>query len=373
MIQNVSAYIKPAVDVDSESLVAYMFAEDRTPKSKTSTFGYIFISIYIGLFLIGLFGNFLVIYFLVVNKRVKSMTNKLLINLSMADLLVVLVCIPVTASGEFYFNQWELGRALCYTTSFVQGVSVSVSVLTLTTISIDRYFIICSPMKVRSGLTGGRAKVALACVWVLSALIMSPLLLVFRYQEETIELNQAELVEAELGPDIINPSDYSVSIKKCFEVWPSIRVKMLFEIFLFGTLFIVPAIVMAFVFYNIAKTLWFNVDKAYASQIRYNRNVSTASFGTIRSLKFNHDDSGTAALREETAELQCERSDSREFGARSSTQQTTCGSFKIKRPKAALNSLAYQLKVCENQNTNRASNKSENNQTAIRKLIEGMT
>lgn len=370
----------------SISMVALLdLPEDKPIESRSSSssvgsdgkygFKYSFFTIYVVLFVLGLVSNFLVIYFVIVNKRVKSMTNKLIINLSLADLLVVLVCIPVTATSEFYFDQWELGRGLCYTTSFVQGVSVAVSVLTLTTISIDRYFIICNPMKVRSVLTGGRARIVVTCVWVLSALIMSPLLLVFKYQEDIIQIEPIEL-ESSSKVDTI---DYSVSIKKCFEAWPSIRVKLFYETFLFGTLFIVPAIVMAFTFYNISKTLWFNVNFDLVSSHESSRIlVSNQKLSMVSGDK----SADRLAIQDETERRSFLFDDilNRQKSLRSmpkSRSKDSCQSRKTIPP----NGMIYQIKVCNSQASNAEESHSTTssmpismnfrNHTAIKRLIEG--
>lgn len=47
-----------------------------------------------------------------------------------------------------------------------QTVSVTVSVLTLTFISIDRWYAICFPLKFKS--TTGRAKTAIGVIWLLA-------------------------------------------------------------------------------------------------------------------------------------------------------------------------------------------------------------
>lgn len=52
--------------------------------------------------------------------------------------------------------------------SFFQTVSVSVSILTLTFISIDRWYAICFPLKFKS--TTGRAKTAIIVIWVVALL-----------------------------------------------------------------------------------------------------------------------------------------------------------------------------------------------------------
>jgi hypocretin (orexin) receptor 2 len=47
-----------------------------------------------------------------------------------------------------------------------QTVSVAVSVLTLTFISVDRWYAICFPLKFKS--TTGRAKTAIIIIWLLA-------------------------------------------------------------------------------------------------------------------------------------------------------------------------------------------------------------
>jgi hypothetical protein len=48
----------------------------------------------------------------------------------------------------------------------LQTVSVTVSVLTLTFISVDRWYAICFPLKFKS--TTGRAKTAIIVIWLLA-------------------------------------------------------------------------------------------------------------------------------------------------------------------------------------------------------------
>jgi hypothetical protein len=218
----------------------------------------ILIFIYSSVFLVGLVGNFIVIYFVLVYKRMQTMTNKFITNLALADLLVIFICIPVTVS-HLVFNQWMLGKYMCRFSSFAQGVAVCVSVMTLTAISIDRYYIINKPMKARSNCTNGKIRFVVICIWIGSFIIMSPLLMVFTYEEQEI---------------VIKNFGFSRTFQTCIENWPFFEVKLAYEIFLIFVLFIFPILFMSYAYIAISKILWFvetkSVNKYHADESNYN-------------------------------------------------------------------------------------------------------
>ena len=68
---------------------------------------------YVLIFIVGVFGNLLVIYVINRNPDMKTPTNYFLVNLSIADLLVILVCMP-TALVDIYSKEvWYLGPFMC--------------------------------------------------------------------------------------------------------------------------------------------------------------------------------------------------------------------------------------------------------------------
>jgi hypothetical protein len=109
--------------------------------SRTKTLYRALIILYAIIFFAGLISNLLVIGFVFMNKRMHTITNKFITNLAFADLLVITVCIPVNIGHLYRPFEWIFGWFLCVTSTFFQGVSLSVSILTLTAISLDRYYI----------------------------------------------------------------------------------------------------------------------------------------------------------------------------------------------------------------------------------------
>lgn len=78
--------------------------------------------VYLIIFIVGLFGNVIVIYFVLFYKRMQSMTNKFITNLALADLLVIFICIPdeVTRLLEI---KWKYEKYFCKITHFSQGLN----------------------------------------------------------------------------------------------------------------------------------------------------------------------------------------------------------------------------------------------------------
>ncbi|KAK7929062.1 hypothetical protein WMY93_005457 [Mugilogobius chulae] len=90
-----------------------------------------------------------------------SATRNLLVNLAVCDLAVVCVCMPVTLGSQIY-KVWVYGDFLCRAVPFTQAISVSASVLTLTVISVNRYFSVRSPLRARSMFTRRRILLTVA-------------------------------------------------------------------------------------------------------------------------------------------------------------------------------------------------------------------
>ncbi|CAF4873857.1 unnamed protein product [Pieris macdunnoughi] len=116
-------------------------------------------------FVIGLIGNALVCIAVYRNHSMRTVTNYFIVNLAVADFMVILICLPPTVLWDVT-ETWFFGTAMCRIVLYFQSVSVTVSVLTLTFISVDRWYAICFPLKFKS--TTSRAKTAILIIWVLS-------------------------------------------------------------------------------------------------------------------------------------------------------------------------------------------------------------
>jgi len=87
---------------------------------------------------VGIVGNFLVVYAVVCDRKMRSsVTNLLITNLAIADLLIMIFGIPEIV--QVMINRgWVLNEHLCKANRFVLVVSLYASVLTLISICVER-------------------------------------------------------------------------------------------------------------------------------------------------------------------------------------------------------------------------------------------
>ena len=88
-------------------------------------------------FIVGVIGNSLVMFALLVDKKSRNVTASFLVSLAAADLLFCLLCIPYETSAKLT-GFWAGGLALCKIMAFVEMLSASASILNLTAVSVER-------------------------------------------------------------------------------------------------------------------------------------------------------------------------------------------------------------------------------------------
>jgi len=76
--------------------------------------------IYAIIFLIGFIANIFVIVMIIKRRRMRTLTNRFLLNLAISDLIATLVCLPPTAY-HYYDKRWIFGEFLCRFVPFMQG------------------------------------------------------------------------------------------------------------------------------------------------------------------------------------------------------------------------------------------------------------
>ncbi|KAG8199001.1 hypothetical protein JTE90_001800 [Oedothorax gibbosus] len=193
---------------------------------------WILITLHLLVFVVGLVGNALVCVSVYRNHSMRTVTNYFIVNLAFADFLVILVCLPPTVLWDVT-ETWFFGSALCKLVLYFQSVSVSVSVLTLTFISIDRWYAICHPLSFKS--TAASSKGTILLIWAVSLVIVLP---------EAVVLDTRQNVPLDM-----------VYLTDCTYTWPEANTRC-YQLFLLVSLYVAPFLLMAVAYYQIAKVLW---------------------------------------------------------------------------------------------------------------------
>uniref|UniRef100_A0A2K5SE12 Gastrin/cholecystokinin type B receptor n=1 Tax=Cebus imitator TaxID=2715852 RepID=A0A2K5SE12_CEBIM len=189
------------------------------------------ITLYAVIFLMSVGGNVLIIVVLGLSRRLRTVTNAFLLSLAVSDLLLAVACMPFTLlpnlMGTFVF-----GTVICKAVSYLMGVSVSVSTLSLVAIALERYSAICRPLQARVWQTRSHAARVIIATWLLSGLLMVP------YPVYTIV--------QPVGPRVL----------QCVHRWPSARVRQTWSVLLLLLLFFIPGVVMAVAYGLISRELY---------------------------------------------------------------------------------------------------------------------
>ncbi|KAM6940376.1 alpha-1A adrenergic receptor [Xenentodon cancila] len=178
-LRNETNYGLYFADALNESALEHIFSNNSNPSCKNLTVDSqvigvgIFLSVFI---LVAIVGNILVILSVVCNKHLQTVTNIFIVNLAMADLLLSIIVLPFSASLEV-LGCWVFGRIFCNIWAAVDVLCCTASILSLCSISIDRYIGVKYCLKYPSIMTERRAVAILVLVWVSSTVIsVGPLL-----------------------------------------------------------------------------------------------------------------------------------------------------------------------------------------------------
>lgn len=133
---------------------------------------------------LGLAGNTLIIFTTQRFRRMQSTTNVFLSSLASADLLLIIVCIPVKMAKLLSFT-WDFGYFLCKFVHYMQNVSAMCSVVTLTAMSIERYYAIIHPMRVKYLCSLSQARKICLFIWAASFVLATPILPAYSHKEVT--------------------------------------------------------------------------------------------------------------------------------------------------------------------------------------------
>ncbi|XP_041835239.1 cholecystokinin receptor isoform X1 [Melanotaenia boesemani] len=223
------------------------------------------ILLYSLIFLLSVFGNLLIIAVLMLNKRMRTVTNSFLLSLAVSDLMMAIFCMPFTLIPNI-LEDFIFGATMCRNVAYVMGVSVSISTFSLVAIAIERYSAICNPLKSRAWQTRSHAYRVIAATWVVSLLIMVP------YPVFSV-----------LKPF---PKTNDTMGHMCRLDWPSQQAEQTWYVLLLFTLFFIPGMVMIIAYGLISRELYRGIQ----FELSQNKEIQCQKNGVGQVMAGSNDD-----------------------------------------------------------------------------------
>lgn len=191
---------------------------DTSAESKSNTERNLKVLLYCCLFLLGTFGNFLVI-FVIRGKRRKSINDFFIFNLAISDLAFLWLSLPFYTYELFSLVTKNL--VYCKIVWPMMSVVLSASVFTLVSMAAERSRGILHPFKPRIQIRA--TLIWISVMWLSSVITILPLMIVAKSEGTT-----------------------------CTEDWPNESYRKLYTAVLFGIQYAVPSLVIGVVYVRIA-------------------------------------------------------------------------------------------------------------------------
>ncbi|XP_071524494.1 cholecystokinin receptor type A-like [Panulirus ornatus] len=194
-------------------------------------------------FLLGVSGNSIIVASMAKDKGTRNVTSWFLVSLAVADLLLLLLCVPLETLQHFLWTP-HLSLPVCKLSSYFEMLSAVASVLNLTAVSLERYIVIVYPMRSRTFCTLSNFRRAIIGVWCVSLLLSVP----------------AGVTQDVYSMTYFNAT-HSVTVNHCATIGDH---GMIFAVYRLVIVFLLPALLMSFFYVRVIKALWVSTKKMTA-------------------------------------------------------------------------------------------------------------
>ncbi|KAJ6657447.1 hypothetical protein lerEdw1_002506 [Lerista edwardsae] len=150
------------------------------------------------LFLLGVAGNLTVILIFKRHKEMQTTVNLYLSSMALSDSLILLG-LPSDLYRIWKYQPYIFGDFLCKLNVYLSETCTYCTILHVTTLSIERYFAICFPLRAKAAITKSRARAVILLLWLWSSATAAPVLFLFGVEHHNgsrpEDTNQCKYVE----------------------------------------------------------------------------------------------------------------------------------------------------------------------------------
>uniref|UniRef100_A0A8C5WJZ4 G-protein coupled receptors family 1 profile domain-containing protein n=1 Tax=Leptobrachium leishanense TaxID=445787 RepID=A0A8C5WJZ4_9ANUR len=203
------------------------------------------------LMVVGLIGNSLVIYVISKHKQMRTVTNFYIANLATTDIIFLVSCVPFTAA-LYPLPGWIFGEFMCKFVNYIQQVSVQATCVTLTAMSVDRWYVTVFPLQSLRQRTPRVAAAVSLGIWIGSFIVSIPVPIYNKLMEGYW-----------FGPQMY-----------CIESFPSVSHEKAFILYNFLAVYLLPLLTICICYsamvYQMGRPSVEPIDNSYQSLEREN-------------------------------------------------------------------------------------------------------
>ncbi|MBN3302953.1 GPR54 protein, partial [Amia calva] len=186
----------------------------------------------------------------------RTATNFYIANLATTDIIFLVCCVPFTAM-LYPMPSWVFGEFMCKFVSYIQQVSAQATCVTLTAMSVDRWYVTVFPLRSLRRRTPRMATAVSLAIWIGSFLVSVPVPVYSRITEG----------------DWYGPQVY------CTESFPTASHEKAFILYNFLAVYLLPLVTicvcyMAMLYQMGHPTLQFLAERSEAMRTKISRMVA---------------------------------------------------------------------------------------------------
>lgn len=201
--------------------------QDQVQLFDPMSYNIMVVAFFSAIFAFGLVGNASLLGTILRRKKLRNPCGLLLANIALADLGVAVIAAPLRIA-ELYYIGWPFGSALCRLIPPLQDVMVCVSVVTHSTIALERYRATVTPFKARP--SSGKTRCVIFGIW-LFCYMFGGLPLTFPLKLETFE-----------------------GVMYCFPDWTTLY-RRVYETYLVVIFIVVQLVIQSYAYISIIRAL----------------------------------------------------------------------------------------------------------------------
>ncbi|KAM5322923.1 LOW QUALITY PROTEIN: neuropeptide Y receptor type 4-2 [Glossophaga mutica] len=173
--------------------------------------------------IVGVLGNLCLLCVTIRQKEKANVTNLLIANLAFSDFLMCLIC-PLMVIYTI-MDYWVFGEVLCKMSAFIQCMSVTVSILSLVLVALERHQLIINPTGWKPSVS--QAYLGIVVIWLIACLLSLPFL-ANSILENVLHKNHSKALEF-LADKVV-----------CTESWPLDHHRIIYTTFLLLFQYCIP-------------------------------------------------------------------------------------------------------------------------------------